>query len=207
MYDTVAEVTNRWDGRTCVDFHHHGSVHAGQPMPQLGGLLSSKHCATSANLPAAESTLQANPHKIPRDESASCVSLWLACKTDILALRIRIQRHRNDRMQPSRPTKSNWASPDAGYWYRWRGYTVRWLLLGGVTGMFQPIADELGSYWLHRLHELLLGLFFGAVCAVVFTLAENTLNVPRINWKSWSIVIATWLAVKLVFVSVMAAAG
>ena len=73
--------------------------------------------------------------------------------------------------------------------------------------MFQPIVDDLDHYWLQKLYQALFGLLFGAVCGVVFTLAENTFNEPRVKWKSWSIVIATWLAVKLVFVSVMAAAG
>jgi hypothetical protein len=107
-------------------------------------------------------------------------------------------------MQPSRPTKPHWTLTDARYWYRWRGYTVRWLLFGGITGLFQPIVDDLDHDWLQGLYQFLFGLFFGAVCAVVFTLAENTLNTPRVNWKSWSILIATWLSVKLVFVSVMA---
>lgn len=110
-------------------------------------------------------------------------------------------------MQPSIPTKAHWASPDAGHWYRWRGYTVRWLIFGGVVGMFQRIVEDLDHYWLQKLYQGLFGLLFGAVCAVVFTLAENMLNGPRIKWKSWLLVIATWLTVKLVFVSAMAAAG
>jgi hypothetical protein len=40
---------------------------------------------------------------------------------------------------------------------------------------------------------------------VVFTLAENTLNVIRLKWKSWLIVIATWIVVKVAFVSVLSA--
>ena len=107
-------------------------------------------------------------------------------------------------MQPPISPKAHWASPDASHWYRWRGYTVRWLIFGGITGMFQPIADGLDHYWLQKLYQALFGLFFGAVCALFFTLAENTLNALRTKWKSWSIVIATWLAVKIVVVSVMA---
>ncbi len=73
--------------------------------------------------------------------------------------------------------------------------------------MFQPIVDDLDHYWLQKLYQALFGLLFGAVCAVVFTLAENTFNVLRLKWKTWLIVIATWLAVKFAVVSVMAAAG
>ena len=110
-------------------------------------------------------------------------------------------------MQTSIPTKAHWASTDSNRWYRWRGYTVRWLIFGGIVGMFQPLVDDIDQYWVQKLHQALFGLFFGAICAVVFTLAENSLNVLRVNWKSWLIVVTTWLVVKLVFVSAMAAAG
>jgi len=84
---------------------------------------------------------------------------------------------------------------------------MRWLIFGGIVGMFQPIVDDIDHYWLQKLYQGLFGLLFGAVCAVVFTLAENTLNVLRVKWKSWLLVIGTWLAVKLVFVGIMTAAG
>lgn len=110
-------------------------------------------------------------------------------------------------MQPSMPVKAHWSSPDSSHWYRWRGYTVRWLLFGEIVQLFQPIVEDLDHYWQQKLYQALTGLLFGAVCAVVFTLAENTLNVPRVNWKSWLIVIGTWLAVKLAYVSAIIAAG
>jgi hypothetical protein len=117
------------------------------------------------------------------------------------------QHQGSEHMQPSIPTKAHWASPGASHWYRWRGYTVRWLIFGGTVGMFQPIVADLEHFWLQKLYQGLFGLLFGAVCAVVFTLAENTFNALRAKWKSWLLVIATWLLVKLVFVSAMAAAG
>jgi hypothetical protein len=52
--------------------------------------------------------------------------------------------------------------------------------------------------------QALLGLLFGLACAVVFTLAENTWNGPRVKWKSWALVVGTWLLIKVVFVSVLA---
>lgn len=73
--------------------------------------------------------------------------------------------------------------------------------------MFQPLVDDLDHYWIQKLYQALFGLFFGSVCAVVFTLIENTYNALRTKWKSWIILIATWLVVKLVFVSVMATVG
>lgn len=84
---------------------------------------------------------------------------------------------------------------------------VRWLIFGGIVGLFQPLENKLDEYWLQKLYQGLFGLLFGAVCAIVFTLSENKLNGPRVKWKSWLIVMATWLTVKLVFGSVMAAAG
>lgn len=109
-------------------------------------------------------------------------------------------------MQPSLHTKAHWSKPDSGPWYRWRGYAVRWILFGVIVQMFQSV-DDGDHYWQQKLYQALSGLLFGAVCAVAFTLAENTLNGPRVKWKSWSIVVATWLIVKLAFVSVMAATG
>lgn len=110
-------------------------------------------------------------------------------------------------MPPSMPTKAHWASPDASHWYRWRGYTVRWLLFGVIVQMAQPIVEDLEQYWLQKLYQGLFGLMFGTVCAVVFTLAENTCNPLRGRWKSWAFVVTTWLVVKLVVVTALAMAG
>ena len=109
-------------------------------------------------------------------------------------------------MQPSVQTKSHWSTPSSGPWYRWRGYTVRWVMFGVIVQIFQPI-DDGDDYWQQKLYQAFSGLLFGVLCAVVFTLAENKLNAPRIKWKSWSIVVATWVIAKIVFVSVLAATG
>lgn len=107
-------------------------------------------------------------------------------------------------MQPSVPDKAHWSNTDAGLWNRWRGYTARWLIFGGVLGLFQPVVADNDQHWEQRLYQGLFGLLFGAVCAVVFTLSENRFNTPRVKWKSWLLVAATWLAVKVAFVSTMA---
>ena len=106
-------------------------------------------------------------------------------------------------MQPSMPDKAHWSTTDSGLWHRWRGYTVRWLIFGGIVGLFQPVADS-DRYWEQTLYQGLFGLLFGAICAVVFTLSENRFNTPRVKWKSWLLVTLTWLAVKVVFVSTLA---
>ena len=110
-------------------------------------------------------------------------------------------------MQQSIPTKAHWSSPDASHWYRWRGYLVRWLIFGSITSIFLPIVDDLDHYWTQKLYQALVGLLFGAVCALVFTLAENTYNEQRVKWKSWLIVAATWLLVKLFLVTTLAMLG
>jgi len=84
---------------------------------------------------------------------------------------------------------------------------VRWLLFGLAISVFQPVTDHGDQLWLYKLDQALAGLSFGGVCAVVFTLAENKLNTPRRKWKSWLIVLATWLCVKVAFVSLVALAG
>ncbi|MFT6591758.1 MAG: hypothetical protein ACI9I0_001555 [Rhodoferax sp.] len=110
-------------------------------------------------------------------------------------------------MQPLMPNKAQGSSVNPGPWYRWRGYAVRWLLFGGIVGLAQPLLDASDHYWLEKLRQGLFGLFFGVVCTVIFTLSENRFNGPRVTWRSWLLVIATWLLVKLVFVSVLAATG
>lgn len=110
-------------------------------------------------------------------------------------------------MQPTTQTKAHWSSTDSSLWYRWRGYTVRWALFGIIVQISQSVTEDVDPYWLQKFFQALFGLFFGVVCALVFTLAENMYNALRVRWKSWAIVVATWLVVKLVFVTVLAMAG
>ncbi len=71
-----------------------------------------------------------------------------------------------------------------------------------VVHVFQPVSGDPKYYWVEKIDQILIGLTFGLAGAVVFTVAENKLNTPRVNWKSWLIVLASWLVVKVVFVSV-----
>lgn len=107
-------------------------------------------------------------------------------------------------MTPAAPHQPHWSTGPVGRWYHWRRYLVRWLLFGLVVSVFQPLADDVSPVWLHKIYQALLGLTFGAICAVVFTLAENRFNTPRVRWKSWLIVLGTWLVVKVCFVSTIA---
>ena len=103
--------------------------------------------------------------------------------------------------------KIPWSAEPRGRWYRWRGYTVRWLLFGLIVGVFQPATSDSHPVWLQKLDQVLMGLSFGAVCAGVFTLSENQFNAGRIAWKTWLTVIGTWFAVKVVFASVIGLLG
>jgi uncharacterized membrane protein YagU involved in acid resistance len=69
------------------------------------------------------------------------------------------------------------------------------------------VGEGPAPWWQLKLTQALVGLLFGLVCAVVFTMAENTWNTVRVKWKSWALVVATWLLVKVVFVSALAILG
>ncbi|MDD2882642.1 MAG: hypothetical protein PHQ58_19650 [Rhodoferax sp.] len=104
-------------------------------------------------------------------------------------------------------TKTHWSGAPLGLWYRWRGYAVRWILFGLAVSVFQPVVDNLDQLWQQKVNQALAGLLFGAACTVVFTPAENAFNTPRVKWKTWALVIATWLIVKVTFVSTIALTG
>lgn len=77
-------------------------------------------------------------------------------------------------------------------------------MFGVVVTVFQPVQGEYDTLWHQKALQALLGLLFGFVAAVVFTVAENTLNTPRVKWKTWILAFATWGAVKTIFVTVVA---
>ena len=106
-------------------------------------------------------------------------------------------------MDPSNPNFEHWPSVGSGIWTRWWGYLTRWLTFGVVVNVFQRIEDN-DHFWRQQAIQVGFGLLFGLVCAVVFTIAENKLNTPRVNWKTWLIVFATWVVVKTVFVTAIA---
>jgi hypothetical protein len=110
-------------------------------------------------------------------------------------------------MHSATPQDAHWPPLGSGRWTRWWGYLARWLIFGLVVHLFVPVAAGPAPWWQHKLLQALVGLVFGLACALVFTLAENAWNTPRVQWKSWAIVVATWLLVKVVFVSALAILG
>lgn len=110
-------------------------------------------------------------------------------------------------MHSTTPQNEHWPPVGTGLWTRWWGYLARWLIFGLVVSVFVPVSDSAEPWWQLKLYQAGVGLLFGLACAVVFTLAENAWNTPRVKWKSWAIVAGTWLVVKVVFVSTLAIMG
>lgn len=106
-------------------------------------------------------------------------------------------------MEPTTAPVTPSTPPDAGPWKSWRTYLWRWLLFGAVAGALQPVVSNLDQFWEQKLYQMLSGLPFGLACAVVFTLAQNKLNVLRTRGRSWAILLATWMGMKFVFVGIM----
>ena len=110
-------------------------------------------------------------------------------------------------MHSTTPQDEHWPPVGSGRWTRWWGYLARWLLFGLAVGAFAPVVDGPEPWWQRKLYQVLVQLGFGLACAVVFTLAENALNTPRVQWKSWLIVAATWLLVQVVYATGLALIG
>ena len=110
-------------------------------------------------------------------------------------------------MHSTTPHDEHWPPVGAGLWTRWWGYLARWLLFGLAIGVFAPVVEGVEPWWQRKLYQILVQALFGLVCAVVFTLAENSWNTPRVQWKSWAIVAATWLLVQVVYATGVALIG
>ena len=107
-------------------------------------------------------------------------------------------------MQTATPENSFKHPLGSGLWTRWRGYTARWLLFGLLIHVFGQVPDGAEPWWQGKVYLAALGLLFGLACALLFTLAENGWNTRHQRWKTWALVFASWLVVKVVFVSALA---
>lgn len=107
-------------------------------------------------------------------------------------------------MHSTTPHDKHWPPVGSGLWTRWWGYLVRWLIFGLLVHVLVPVADGPEPWWQLKLLQAALGLLFGLVCAIGFTLAENRWNAERTRWKTGVLVVLTWLVVKVVFVSTLA---
>ncbi|WP_141211459.1 hypothetical protein [Rhodoferax sp. TH121] len=107
-------------------------------------------------------------------------------------------------MDKSELSPPPWPQVGRGLWTRWWGYLARWMVFGVVVSIFQPVDDGVEGLWQRLVVRVVLGLAFGLVAATVFTLAENTLNISRVKWKTGLLVVLTWAVVKALFVTVLA---
>jgi len=110
-------------------------------------------------------------------------------------------------MEPVTTSDISLTPADAGLWKLWRVYLTRWLAFAALAGFSQPVTNHMDQFWEQRGYQVLDALPFGLTCAVVFTLAQNTLNIQRTRWKSWLILLSTWMGVKFGFFGIMLAFG
>ena len=88
-------------------------------------------------------------------------------------------------------------------------YMLRWLIFGAIAGLVTPVISPNASgampesyFWSVKLQQLLWGLPFGAICGLVFTLAQNLFNKTRSKGTTWGLIIGVWLLVKFAYVGV-----
>ena len=91
----------------------------------------------------------------------------------------------------------------ARLWHQWRGYAARWLVFGEVVEIYQPVVGQ-SHLWQQKLMQALVGLLFGAVCALFFTVSQNVANFQRRWWKTFIILLTSWLLTKLLFLAALA---
>ena len=87
------------------------------------------------------------------------------------------------------------------FWY----YLIRWLLLGGIGNLLQPVYQNLDHFWLMKSYQVANGLAFGFICAVIFTAIQNKINIDRQRGKTWGIAIAIWMGAKFLFAYIVGA--
>ena len=86
--------------------------------------------------------------------------------------------------------------PRTELWRFWRVYLGRWLIFGFIAGLIGQPVLEIDNFWQEKLFQVANGIFFGAVCWVVFTPLQNKVNPTRKRWVSWATVLSTWMGVK-----------
>lgn len=80
-------------------------------------------------------------------------------------------------------------------WKDFTYYLIRWCFWYGLGGVLIPTTGD-GQL----LPNVIFGIAFGAVLAVVFTVMQNTVNASRKRWVSWAGVIAILVITKIIVV-------
>ena len=88
-------------------------------------------------------------------------------------------------------------APASRVWFRdFAYYALRWTIIVGVLSALNPVydipTDASGLFWQIKLQQLLMGLGWGFLAALVFTLAQNGLNTQRRKPVSWMLAIGIW---------------
>jgi hypothetical protein len=86
-------------------------------------------------------------------------------------------------------------------WFKDFAYYALWFLIWGALFSFlQPVTTEQmagTSFWSVKMQQSMLGLGFGAICAIAFTILQNNFNNARRKWLSWILAIGTWVIINL----------
>jgi hypothetical protein len=90
---------------------------------------------------------------------------------------------------------------DERVWFRDFGYYATWFVIwGALLSVLQPVTSEQMAgtgFWAVKVQQALLGVGFGVICAAVFAVLQNGLNVTRRKPLSWVLAIASWIGVGL----------
>jgi len=96
-------------------------------------------------------------------------------------------------------------------WFKDFAYYAIWFVLWGALFSFlQPVGSEqmVGTtFWAVKVQQALLGAGFGVICAIAFTLLQNSINQARKKWLSWGLAISTWITINLALAFAMGRFG
>lgn len=81
----------------------------------------------------------------------------------------------------------------------WKHYSLWWCFWVALFGMLQPVVTSELEFATMKAIQFGLGLAWGAVLAIIFTLLQNSLNSGRSRPLSWILAIATAVLANLVF--------
>jgi hypothetical protein len=86
-------------------------------------------------------------------------------------------------------------------WLKDFGYYAIWFAVwGGLLSAFQPVTAEQMEgigFWSVKVQQMLVGVFFGLICTMGFTLVQNGINQARRRCLSWFLAIGTWIVMSL----------
>jgi len=91
------------------------------------------------------------------------------------------------------------APPKYGMLRDWGYYSLWWTVVFAIVAIangLQPL-NALEYFWTAKLEQLVWGVSFGLVCALLFTIVQNGLNQIRSKVKSWIFALVIWVIMKI----------